>query len=161
PGDWGGFTVWLTFALFLFMPSFAGTMLDRLGFFQTALFDKPPSPARRDIWTAPLALALFIFFLFGVLYAGSRTRPAQIGLSAARWPQNTILGYVVFLALTPIVLGLYFLILLFFREILQMPTATHPLEKLGKEPLTPVEWFLIFVRAPVVAAVMEEVAFRG
>jgi membrane protease YdiL (CAAX protease family) len=155
-GFWTGGQVWIAFFIFLFVPSMAGDFLDQLGFFQVpALFEKIPSPIRQEIWAAPLATLLTLAVLIWILFISSRTRPSHLGLTLARWPQNVFLGYCGFLVVTPLLLGLYFLILLL------IPRDMHPFEELGKEPLTVVEWGLLFFRASIAAALMEEVIFRG
>ena len=159
-GRWSGAEVWLTFVLLLFMPAMVRRFLDDQGFYQ-ALFVKQPSPDLEDIWASVLYTPLILAVLFWFMFRISRTRPARLGLTLSRWRQDAMLGYLVFLLITPLVLGMYVLVALFFREVFQTPTQHHPLEKLATEPLTALDWLVIFFRATLAAPVLEETAFRG
>lgn len=161
-GYWSGAEVWFAFIVFLLVPSMCRDLLEQLGFFQTSLFDKEPSLVRKDIWAAPFTMLFTLASLFMMLFVGSKTRPAQLGLGVTRWPQNIILGYAGFVVLTPPVLGLYFLIRTVFSNFLSLaPPEAHPFEDLSKEALLVAEWGLMFLRASVAAALLEELMFRG
>ena len=142
---WSGREVWLAFLLFLLGPSLAASLLDSLGFYD-AIFDKPPSPTRMGLWAWPLGTLLTLALLFWVLFQTSRTRPSHLGLSCARWPQNTVVGYLGFLMLTPLVLGFYFVVLLVLWLVFGVSPDKHPWEKLSQEPLMLREWALLLAR---------------
>lgn len=162
-GYWSGAEVWFAFIVFLLIPSMCRDLLEELGFFQLPLFNnKAPTLIHKDIWAAPFTLLFTLASLFFMLFTGSKTRPLQLGLTWSRWPPNVFLGYGGFLVLTPLVLGLYFLILLLSTKVLLLaPPDAHPLEDLSKESLLLSEWGLIFFRAALAAALLEEVMFRG
>ena len=159
-GRWSGVEVFFAIVLIETVPSVAIDLFDKVGFYQ-AMFVKPPSPMRMDIWAAPLSTLLYLAILFWVLFAGSKTRPANLGVTSVRWPQNALLGYAAFLILTPLVLGLYLVTSLFLREVFETAPQSHALTKLGREPLSLLEWGLLFFRATIPAALLEEVLFRG
>jgi membrane protease YdiL (CAAX protease family) len=160
-GHWSGLEVVWAFVLFVFVPSFAVGLLESLGFYQTTLFDKPPSSPRMALWASPLATLLTLALLCWFFFIKSGTRPSHLGLTRARWLQNSSLGYLSFLILTPLVLGLFFVILLLMRAVLDEMPETHVLERLSKEISTSVEWLLFFFWAIVSAPLLEELIFRG
>jgi membrane protease YdiL (CAAX protease family) len=159
-GRWSGSAVCVAFFLFISVPGLTADLLEEIGFFQ-GIFVQPPSPMRKGIWSSPLYTPLMLALLFWVLFAGSRTRPADLGMTRARWPQNTVLGYLSFVVWAPLVLGLYFAIQLVLGEFFDALPEVHPLDELSKEPLTTLEWALIFFMATIAAALLEEVVFRG
>ncbi len=137
---WKGPEVWLAFMTVFFVPMFAVDTLDSLSFFQTTLFDKPPSPARMALWAAPLTTLLTVAILFWLLFAASATRPSHVGMTLARWRQNIVLGTLAFLVVTPLVLGFYAVVQLLFRLALDSSPDTHALDKLAQEDLRAIEW---------------------
>jgi membrane protease YdiL (CAAX protease family) len=159
-GSWSGLEIWLAFLLFLLIPPITIDFLDSLGFFQK-IYDKPPSSERMALWVMPLATPLILAFLVRLFFLVSRTRPSHLGLTPARWPHNTLVGYFSFLVLTPVVIGLYVLILVLMQLLQSAAPQPHPFGKLSQEGLMPVEWALFFLQAIVCAPVLEEVMFRG
>ena len=157
---WSGGEVLLAFLLFVFMPGVAIDLLDQLGFYQV-LFVRPPSRLREDLWAAPLGTLLTLAFLFWLLFSASKTRPANLGLTRARWPQNLLLGYGSYLVLTPLVLASFSLVSIILSDVLNTPPQVHPLTELSRERLTRLEWGLLFFRASVAAVILEELVFRG
>ncbi|MCI0379340.1 MAG: CPBP family intramembrane metalloprotease [Gemmataceae bacterium] len=158
PGAWTGREVFLTFFLAFLVPVLVRELLDSLGFF-SAIFQKP-SLVLREIWASPLMVLVFVAALFWLLYSASGTRPTHFGLTPSRWAPNGILGYLAFLLATPIVLGLYVAILWIIRQ-LDLPYSEHALQQVRQEVLRPIDWVMLFFRATIVAAVMEELMFRG
>lgn len=111
--------------------------------------------ARRFILASPAIVALTLTLLFIILYAISRTRPHQLGVTLARWPINTVLGVLAFLIVAPVTLGVYFL------AILALGPEKHPFERLIQQGFEAWEWpFLVFATV-VGAPLMEEIVFRG
>ncbi|HWY86236.1 MAG TPA: CPBP family glutamic-type intramembrane protease, partial [Gemmataceae bacterium] len=159
-GDWSGRDVWLAFFLWLLVPSLAIGLLESLGFYE-ANFDTPPSPLRMALWASPLAVLLTLALVFWVLFQTSRTRPSHLGLTCARWRQNTALGYLAFLLLTPLILGFYFLIQLLLSLAFDTSPMEHPIKKLSEESLITPEWVLLMGEAILVASLLEELMFRG
>jgi membrane protease YdiL (CAAX protease family) len=160
-GNWSGLEVVWAFVLLRFVPSFVVGLLDSLGFYQTTIFDKPPSSARMALWASPLFTLLTLALLCWFFFLKSGTRPSHLGLTRARWLQNGVLGYLSFLVLTPLVLGLFFFILLLLRMLFDETPESHVLEKLSQEISTGVEWLLFFFWAIVSAPLLEELIFRG
>ncbi len=160
PAHWTGREVWFAFAFLIMVPSIATSLLAGIGFFPV-IFDEPPPEIRQALWASPLILLLALASLSGVLFLVSGTRLSHLGLSLTRLPQNCLLGYFSFLALTPLVLGLHLLIRLLFQTFFDTGFEVHWLEKLGQGELMTAEWVLLFFEAIVLAPVMEELYFRG
>lgn len=158
-GNWTGAVVFFTVLLFYLAAPIAISLLDSVGFYD-ALFDDAPPILRLALWASPLTFLLFLANLFLILFLSSRTHPSDLGLSGTRWPQNCILGYVGFLIVTPLILGLNLCVHLVFWALDFAPNV-HPLVELGQKPLTIVEWGLILFQVAVAAPIMEEVVFRG
>src|SRR5262249_44451617 len=95
--------------------------------------------------------------LFGMFFRISRTRPSHLGLTRARWPENSVLGYLGFLLMTPLVLAAYVLTL----SILGISPEDHAFKKLSQESLGIGDWALLLSRAVVWAPILEELLFRG
>jgi membrane protease YdiL (CAAX protease family) len=111
--------------------------------------------ARRIILASPVIVTLTLTVVLTILFAISRTRPHQLGVTMARWPANVVLGILAFLTLAPVTLGVYFLAILVFGP------EEHPFELLIKQGIAPWEWgFLVFATV-VGAPAVEEVVFRG
>jgi membrane protease YdiL (CAAX protease family) len=159
-GNWSGREVWLAFLVLLAVPDLSIGLLDSLGFYDV-IFDKPPTSLRMSLWASPLAMLLRLAIVFWLLFQASRTRPSHLGLTIARWPQNSILGYLSFLALTPIVQGSYVLVVLLFNWVFGAIPEDHQLKKISEEHLAAVEWILLFGEAIISAPLLEELLFRG
>jgi membrane protease YdiL (CAAX protease family) len=155
-GTWSGLEVWLAFLLYVMVSGAATDLLNRIGFYE-ALFDKPPSIARKDLWASPLAGLLFLALLFGMFFRISRTRPSHLGFTRARWIQNSFLGYLGFLLLTPVVFGTYALVL----SLLGISPQDHVFKKLIQESPGIADWTLIVSQAVFWAPILEETLFRG
>src|SRR5439155_25306608 len=97
------------------VPRLTIDLLDSIGFFQTTIFDMPPSFLRKSLWASPLGTLLALALIFWLLFQSSRTRPSHLGITCARWRQNCALGYLAFLVSTPLILGLYLLIVWLLR----------------------------------------------
>ena len=57
-------------------------------------------------------VALTVAMTVSLLFAISRTRPHHLGLTAARWPANVVLGVALFLGVAPVALGVFFVVTL-------------------------------------------------
>jgi membrane protease YdiL (CAAX protease family) len=110
---------------------------------------------RAVILSSPLFLALALPMILGFLYRRTRTRPSQLGLTAARWRPNVVLGLLTFILTAPAVLGLYYLITQFLAPV------QYPFEELVKHDFAAWEWGILGFQIIVVAPVLEEILFRG
>ncbi len=175
--SWGG--IELAILVFTIMVALPGLLLQALvaaGFFQAVYGPDFPVQSlstpdeiknalgdpRVSLWLATLATpfdaALIVLFL-GMF----RSTPGyQLGLTTHRWRQNVILGYAVWLFLTPAVSIVHAVVKGAYS--LWRTPEEHPLTKPFLDPAAPPltsEWlamlFLTFVGAPVV----EELLFRG
>jgi membrane protease YdiL (CAAX protease family) len=154
-GDWSGHEVILTFILFLSIIPLVLVILQKTGFYER-VYPKLPSLYRQQLWVWILATPLTIACTFLTLYSLSRTRPPRYGMTLTRAVPNIMAGYLVWLALTPLVLGLFLLVMQW------IPPEDHPLAELGRSPnLMPTEWALMIFQAVVGAPLLEELAFRG
>lgn len=158
-GRWSGYEVFLVFLFFLLSAPAIQSLLEQLGFFE-AIYGRPPSTARKQLWVWLLATPLFVAGVFLILHALSRTRPSRYGMTPVRAVPNAILGYLVWLVLTPVVLTVFFLAI---QGMSADQLQQHPLERLGREkvPLWPVEWALVAFQAVIAAPLVEELVFRG
>jgi membrane protease YdiL (CAAX protease family) len=162
-GTWSGAVVLLALLPLVLSYSLAVTLFDSSGIYQ-AIFDATSEKEpflRLVLWASPFILLLFLASLYSIMFVAARIRPFQLGFSWARWPQNAFLGYVAFLILTPLILGLNFFVQWLFQWAFGVDRTFHPLEELGKKSLMPAEWGLFFFHAAVTAAIMEELYFRG
>jgi membrane protease YdiL (CAAX protease family) len=154
-GRWSGGEVLLCFLLFNIVPAILVYLLDESGFFFW-VFGEYVKPARQFLLLEPLRLVLlFAFFITLVLYPISGTRPSHVGLTTARWQANIRLGLTAFCVVTPVVLGLYFVV----HAV--TPSTPHPLEELIQEPHFGFEWGLIAFGTVITAPLLEEWLFRG
>jgi membrane protease YdiL (CAAX protease family) len=154
-GRWSGGELLLCFLLLYIVPSILVYVLDESRFFFW-IFGEHVKPARQLLLLEPLLLVLlFAFYITLVLYPISGTRPAHVGLATARWQANVRLGLATFSLVTPVVLGLYFVVHA------MTPSTPHPLEELIREPHFGFEWGLIAFRTVIAAPLFEEWLFRG
>jgi membrane protease YdiL (CAAX protease family) len=116
---------------------------------------------RLNLWATVLAFPFQAATIPFVLYAASRTRPAQLGLTTRRLGRNLLLGFAVFLVLAPLVLGINALVEILYRRILGGEPQAHPLTLVATAGLTPAEWVLLVLSGVVTAPVLEEMIFRG
>lgn len=154
PGVWSGGEVLLAVFLFQFAAIFAQSLLENTGFYER-VYDSKPSPLRMGLWSSVLAAPLTVALIYFALFSISRTRPKDFGMTAARWRQNVIVGYLAWLLTTPLVWACYVIC-----GMLMTPDE-HPLTTLAKSNLSPLEWCLFAFQAMVFAAVIEELLFRG
>ncbi len=160
---WSGAAVLLALLPLLLAPPLAVSFFDASGVYRVIFgddHDKEPF-LRLVLWASPLILLLFLANLYLIMYLACGIRPFQLGFSLTRWPQNCVLGYLGFLILTPLILGLNFVVQWLFVWAFGGERIFHPLEDLGKKTLLPVEWGLFFFHAAVTAPILEELYFRG
>ena len=127
----------------------------------------PDDPERKVVETRLMLWALGFSFVpqlaltLGLLYAGSGTRPAELGLTTRRFGRNVLAGVIAGVVLIPGVTGLQLLIVQVYRFLGAPGVQEHPFSTLGQHGLLPAEWVLLVVCATVVAPVWEELLFRG
>ena len=154
-GRWSGGEVLLCFLLFNIVPSILVYLLDESGFFFW-VFGEHVKSARQLLLLEPLRLVLlFAFYITLVLYPISGTRPSHVGLTTARWQANIRIGLAAFCVVTPVVLGLNFVV----HAV--TPSTPHLLEELIQEPHFGFEWGLIAFGTVITAPLLEEWLFRG
>ena len=104
---------------------------------------------------SPLNVFLTLAIVVTMLYALSRTRPHQVGITWARWPANVILGVLLYLLITVPILSVHFLVT-------QMPgSEKHLFERLVDEGLEWWEWVLLVFMTVCGAPLVEEFIYRG
>jgi membrane protease YdiL (CAAX protease family) len=118
--------------------------------------------ARIGLLATALAFPFEVWSVLGVLRFASGTQPYQLGLSAHRAGRNVLLGVLGWLILTPPVRALNVLVTWLFSLGKSPGNVDHPLTRLSRDPaLTGAEVALLVFVAVVVAAVTEELLFRG
>jgi len=128
--------------------------LSALGFYEW-LYGKKVSVDRQALWVVPLSTPLAVVLVLLILRATKRLTPQDIGATWSRGRQNAVVGYLVWLFLTPVVLAVYGFCQLFTRA------EQHSLSMLAESDPTVVEWLLLAFQAIVSAALIEELLFRG
>jgi membrane protease YdiL (CAAX protease family) len=116
---------------------------------------------RLNLWTVAFAFPFQVISIPGLLYAVSRTRPAQLGLTCHRLGPNLMLGGASFVVVTPAVLALNSLVEELYRSRLGGEPQIHALTLIASQKLAPVEWILLVLSGTVIAPVIEELVFRG
>jgi membrane protease YdiL (CAAX protease family) len=110
-----------------------------------------PTPAVELLLSQVAALPILLVLIVSFLWLGRGARPAHVGLTCTRGVPNTVAGYLVWVAVTPPILGLYFVLLHFFPEqqhqLLNTDVRAH--------------WLLLLVGVSVAAPLAEELIFRG
>jgi membrane protease YdiL (CAAX protease family) len=123
--------------------------------FSALLQGGQPGFSRRFLWAAALAGPFTVAAVLLAMRLRSGTRLYQAGLTTHRWRADAVLGYLVWLILTPAVLTVHVLALHYLGKV------PHPFERLAQEGLAPVEWGLLVFLAVVQAPLTEELVFRG
>jgi membrane protease YdiL (CAAX protease family) len=175
---WSGTELVLgVFVAWFFWLSAARSVLDAVGFFPwyygpelvavaKSAGEDADSVARKQAqerMVLPVRVLAFPFqaltfpLLFGAL---SGTRPDQLALSRRRFGRNVLYGVAGMLLLTPLVLGIYALLRLWYAGS-EQNVEQHALETLAQQGPYPSEWVMIVFTAMVSAPVLEELTFRG
>ncbi|MCX7700547.1 MAG: CPBP family intramembrane metalloprotease [Gemmataceae bacterium] len=159
---WSGSEVALALFVFVALPNLAVAALQSAGLFP--VFD-PSEPLTTEtqfrLLVVKVAISpLMIAAMFGVMWAGSRTRPRTLGLRCWRWQPALYLGYVCYLVVTPIVFGVQMLAH-WLNQRFAVQVEPHVLQRLGEQDPTPLTWLLIGLTAVVIAPLSEELLFRG
>jgi membrane protease YdiL (CAAX protease family) len=109
------------------------------------------------VWIFPLNLATVIL----MLRFASGTQAENMGLSVQRPRENLALASFIWLAVTPIVIGVGFLVSLGHYELTGTKPEPHLLQRLAEQSPTPMNAVLIGISALVIAPIWEELMFRG
>lgn len=155
PGRWSGAEVLLAmFALPLAQFAVLSVLV------ATATPERDPDAAQAEaarliVLGSPVWTALTLAVVTTLLFAISRTRPHQYGMTWARWPANVVLGILLFLVLAPLTLAVYVVVVLAFGS------ETNPLELAAKRGFSEWEWALLVFMTVAGAPLTEEVLFRG
>ncbi len=158
PVPWLGVDVWIAFIIMLFIPMMLAEPIERSGLFTLIYGENANAKSlqeRKLLWVGLIALPFQLALILGALTAIRGARPADLGITARRLPQNSIAGYLTWLVVTPFALLLYWVVGQ-FTEI-----QKHPMERLTALPLLESEWIAIVLLAVVAAPLMEELVFRG
>jgi membrane protease YdiL (CAAX protease family) len=133
--------------------------LNGVGFFRwiygVSATSKDAPLERMYPWAHAIAMPLELLFMAALLGMRGETAPYQLGLTPSRCAQNVILGYLGWLVLTPVVMGLSMLVDKAFAP------EKHPVYTLLMSKPSRAEWTVIFFLVIVHAPVMEEILFRG
>jgi membrane protease YdiL (CAAX protease family) len=152
---WNGAEICAAFLVMLFLPGVVASALGQTEFFQLVYGSEASSEPRRQLWISALSLPMAIGLILLILRYLGHAKWYQLGFHQARLLPDLVGGYLVWLVLTPVVLSLYCLILLF------IPPESHTLIKLVQEHPSPIEWGLLVFQAVLAAPILEELIFRG
>jgi membrane protease YdiL (CAAX protease family) len=104
---------------------------------------------------SPVSASLTVAVVITLLFALSRTRPHQFGVTWARWPANVVLGVAMFIVMAPVTLGVYLI------TILVLGIVESPLERMVREGFAAWEWLFLVFMTGLGAPIVEEILFRG
>jgi membrane protease YdiL (CAAX protease family) len=169
---WIGFEIGLVifFGLF-FWPAVTNQVLTDTGFFKWLYgpqFGNSSSgdlfeleKIRRIQWITLFARPGEIATMILLPYLVSRTRPYQIGLSSHDWARNLLLGWLAWVALSPVVFGVHLASEWGFQRLWRVSPEEHPLIHIFRTSSLPLERVAILVSAVILAPLFEELLFRG
>ncbi len=115
--------------------------------------------ARLNVWAAVLSCPLSLATILAMVKA-SGGHPYQVGLTGSRIGSDVIVGFVMFLAVTPFIQVANGIITLLWRDWVGVPPP-HALERIGEAQPPLFDWVLIGVSAMVAAPTVEELLYRG
>lgn len=108
-----------------------------------------------------MALPLQVGVILLLLAGGSGARPYQLGLTTHRLAANLCLGFLAWMILTPLVYGLYSLVVWIHSLLLPLSNDKHPLLESFQIHPGFLGYLMVFLVAVVWAPVYEELLFRG
>jgi len=157
---WGGFEVFLLFAIAFIGPaSFVGPLLSATGFYPAIHGADAPEDAwapMKPLWSAVVFTPFFIAFVWllaRAAYPAWRAAPSPV---AARFA--AAIGTWIVLHL--IVAAIHFFVAASFTGLDWQPDA-HPLEQKFREGRPALDRILLVVEAGIAAPLLEELLFRG
>lgn len=176
PGpSWSGLEIVLALVAALFIwPAAVQFILEASRFFQVVYGEDIMALARADLlqnersiavvraqlWTPILALPFQVATVLYVVAIGSATPARQLGLSSKQIGWNLLLGSVVAILVTPVVLGINYVVELLYRSVLELTVEAHPLVAL-RPVILPFEWAGLVLAVVVAAPILEELIVRG
>jgi membrane protease YdiL (CAAX protease family) len=116
---------------------------------------------RVNLLVSVVSFPLQVAGILGLLRLASGTLPYQLGLTLHRAWRNVLLGFLVWLIVTPPVLVLNVLVETILSSFREDSVSEHPLFQLAQDRLLPAERGLLVFAAVVAAPVLEELLFRG
>jgi membrane protease YdiL (CAAX protease family) len=114
----------------------------------------------RQYLATVLACPLFLVAGLVFLHLVSRTEPYQLGIHGRRWRQGIIIGWVAWLAASPLIHGVNVLVGWLVQQVGPMPEP-HTLTRVIEGDRPALGWALLLVSALLVAPLLEEFLFRG
>jgi membrane protease YdiL (CAAX protease family) len=160
--SWRGSDVFVAFVLTELITLLVYATLQKAEFFSEWYGNASDKAAesRKAIWASALATPLILGLIVSGLQQLRRTRPAELGLTPVRAALNVRLGYLFWLAITPVTTVLY-AVVLHGIEWLGGPVEKHPIYEAVAQPMAPVEWILLALDAVLLGPLLEELLFRG
>lgn len=152
-GTWTGHEVVLTFLIVVFAQVFSQALLQSLDFYER-FYGEKPSREQQYLWSMLLAIPITIAAIITGLHRLSGTRPGQVGLTLARLEANCCVGYLGFVALSPVVWAINLIATQWIDP------RRHPIEAILQDAL-PIEWALVVLEVIVAVPIYEELVFRG
>ncbi len=149
PLRWSGPMLFFAFCLVVGLPPAVHALLTQTGFFAAVYDSETPLAGLEDpklLWVNALCLPLQAAVVLVALRLVHGAGPRDIGLMPARAVQDTVVGYLAWLVLTPLALVVYWVVVLVLGQ------QKHQL---------PFEPFLIVFVTVLAAPVWEELLFRG
>jgi membrane protease YdiL (CAAX protease family) len=169
---WGGLEVLLAFLISQFLwPTVVNDALRVSGFFRwlygpefgTSLIVgqvDPNDTIRINLWRSDFAMPLSVGSMVALLWALSRTRPYQLGLTAHRLGRNVLLGVLTAVCVVPVVYLILLAVNALLRGVGEAPEE-HPITKLVRTHPRAIDLFAGGFAALVAAPLVEELLFRG
>jgi membrane protease YdiL (CAAX protease family) len=147
---WRGVEVFFACLAYLLWPSFLYSLVH-----DTGLLPYLPE-AFPELYLPVLALPLQVGSVLWVFWRVSGTLPYQLGLSRYRWRQNALAGVIVWLVLTPVAYGVFYVTALLLRT-----NEEHPIALLAQGPMSIADRITLVLTTVVAAPVIEEFLVRG
>jgi membrane protease YdiL (CAAX protease family) len=147
---WRGMEVFFAFLACIVWPPLIESLVQETGL-------RPQLPETFALLYRPLlALPLQVGTVLWVFWRVSGTLPYQLGLSTYRWRQNAPAGVIVWLVLTPVAYGVFFVV-----AWLGGGQEEHPVALLAHGALSIADRIMLVLATVVAAPVSEEFLFRG
>jgi membrane protease YdiL (CAAX protease family) len=123
--------------------------------------DTPKMPLRFGLWVRTFSFPFQVLTIPLLFSAFSGTRLDQLGLTTRQFGRNILAGLANWLALTPLVFGIFLFLRYLYSRSGEHVVEPHDLETIGRQPLFPLEWTMLIFSAMVSAPLLEELTFRG
>lgn len=149
---WNGLVVVIVMLLSQLVESAVYLVLVMVGVFQPRADDTTEPMPPLDLLRAKLlALPGQVLLIVSILWLACGARPERLGLTLRRPARNVIAGYLVWLAVTPPLFVLFFVLQQFIS------TPRHPMQEVD----VTTAWPLLLLGVVVAAPLVEELVFRG